>query len=279
MHLVMTLLVRDEEDVLRANLDHHLDQGVDRVIVTDNGSVDATLDILEEYRRQGVVEVIHEPADDYAQARWVTRMARLAAERGADWIIHDDADEFWFPRRGANLKAALEAVPEQYGVVNGRRHDMVARPEDGRPFWERMVYRRKGATNPLGRWLRPKVAHRADPTAEVSQGNHDVDGELLGERLTGGHLRILHFPQRSYAQFENKIVKGGAAYQRNTELPPNVGSTWRWLYDLYHAGELRDWWDEQVVDDAELARQLDAGELVEDRRVARTLQRLWSTAG
>jgi hypothetical protein len=38
MKLVMTLLVRDEQDILADNLDFHLAQGVDEVIVTDNGS-------------------------------------------------------------------------------------------------------------------------------------------------------------------------------------------------------------------------------------------------
>ena len=42
MKLVMTLLVRDEQDIVRENLDFHLAQGVDQVIVTDNGSEDAT---------------------------------------------------------------------------------------------------------------------------------------------------------------------------------------------------------------------------------------------
>jgi hypothetical protein len=37
MKLVMTLLVRDEEDIVADALDFHLAQGVDQVIVTDNG--------------------------------------------------------------------------------------------------------------------------------------------------------------------------------------------------------------------------------------------------
>jgi hypothetical protein len=36
MQLVMTLLVRDEEDVLRANIDFHREQGVDFFIFNDN---------------------------------------------------------------------------------------------------------------------------------------------------------------------------------------------------------------------------------------------------
>ena len=55
MKLVMTLLVRDEEDIVADNLDFHLAQGVDEVIVTDNGSSDATLEILRDYEARGVV--------------------------------------------------------------------------------------------------------------------------------------------------------------------------------------------------------------------------------
>ena len=46
MKLVMTLLVRDEEDILAQNLEHHLAQGVDFFVVTDNGSIERTPDIL-----------------------------------------------------------------------------------------------------------------------------------------------------------------------------------------------------------------------------------------
>ena len=38
-------------------------------------------------------------------------MGRLAAtEFGADWVIHSDADEFWWPR-GESLKDVLDVDP------------------------------------------------------------------------------------------------------------------------------------------------------------------------
>ena len=65
----MTLLVRDEEDIVEDHLVYHLNQGVDFVVVTDNNSVDGTRDVLDRFQRMGYVEVIDEPDDTYDQWR------------------------------------------------------------------------------------------------------------------------------------------------------------------------------------------------------------------
>src|SRR3954467_2674215 len=261
MKLVMTLLVRDEQDIVAENLDFHLAQGVDEVIVTDNGSEAATLEILSEYEARGAVRVIHEPSDDYAQGKWVTRMARMAAaELGADWVINGDADEFWWPRTGT-LASTFEALEDGVGVVVARRTNFVPQPEDGRPFWERMTVRERESLNPVGKPLPPKLAHRAHPEIEVVQGNHRIKGPDLGSTLDDGSVEILHFPMRSYAQFENKIVKGGRAYARNKELPEKTGRTWRRLYETWEQGGLPAHYEASVV--AESVRK----DLLEDTRL------------
>src|SRR5690242_5453423 len=117
--LVMALKVRDEEDVLEQNLRYHRAQGVDFFVVTDNASTDGTPEILDRWVRAGLAAVIHEPGDDLAANghKWVTRMAREAAtEHGADWVVHGDADEFWWPLEGS-LKDTLAAIPPEYGTV------------------------------------------------------------------------------------------------------------------------------------------------------------------
>ena len=272
MKLFMTLLLRDEEDIVRENLDFHLSQGVDRVIVTDNGSEDGTVEILREYEERGVVRLVLEPADDYSQGRWVTRMARLAAGEGADWVINNDADEFWWPRSGT-LRSTFEALGPDVGILVAHRANFVPRPEDGRPFWERMTLRERESLNPLGKPLPPKVAHRADPAVTVVQGNHRVEGVELGERADDDSIEILHYPMRTYAQFENKIVKGGRAYARNRELPDRTGRTWRRLYERWEAGELRDYYEGQ------LAAEEGGDELVEDPRLRDYLRRMRERAG
>ncbi|MDG1462240.1 MAG: glycosyltransferase family 2 protein, partial [Gammaproteobacteria bacterium] len=93
MKIVMTLLVRDEEDILRANIEFHRAMGVDFFIATDNKSVDSTAEILKDYERQGLLHYIYEGTDDYNQTEWVTKMARLAeSDFDATWVINNDAD-------------------------------------------------------------------------------------------------------------------------------------------------------------------------------------------
>ena len=107
MKVILTLLCRDEEDILESLLRFHLANGVDHVIATDNGSVDRSLSILQHFERIGKLELIQVKEHNYDQAIWVTHMARLAAKQGADWVINSDADEFWWPTSG-NLKTNLK---------------------------------------------------------------------------------------------------------------------------------------------------------------------------
>ncbi len=53
MTLVMTLLARDEADIIESWLSFHLNAGADFVVATDNRSQDGTTEILERYAREG----------------------------------------------------------------------------------------------------------------------------------------------------------------------------------------------------------------------------------
>ena len=86
MKLVMTVLARDEADIIESWLAFHLNAGADFVIATDNRSEDGTTEVFERYAKEGHVHLIREQGEDLRQDEWVTRMARLAAtEFGADW--------------------------------------------------------------------------------------------------------------------------------------------------------------------------------------------------
>jgi hypothetical protein len=279
MKLVLTLAARDEEEIIEANLDHHLAHGVDFVIVTDNGSVDGTRAILQRYERAGCLRLLDEPVHDRAQHRWVTRMARLAAtEHGADWIINSDVDEFWVAAGAGDLHDVLAAVPDDTGAISASRFNFVARPQDGRPFHERLTVRHATSVNELGQVLHPKLAHRADADIVVRQGNHEIESRRLGPVVADGSLEILHFPQLSWERFDQRVTQGGEAYESNPDLPPGAGLRYRTWYALQKEGRLRAEWDRLHHDDADIEAGLASGELVEDRRLADRMVDLSRTA-
>ena len=96
--IIMTLLVKNEGDILEENLLFHKNMGVDAFIVTDNNSSDGTLDIIHKYVEKGwIIKVIKEESTNYEQKEWVDRMVWAAkTEFNADWVINADADELWY---------------------------------------------------------------------------------------------------------------------------------------------------------------------------------------
>ncbi len=266
--LVMTLLVRNEEDILAYNLEYHLAKGVDFVIATDNLSTDGTIDILHEYQKLKVLHIIHEHEDTYSQHKWVTRMARMAStEYQADWVINNDADEFWWLDE-TSIKDYLTAQNPEVTVLSAARHNFVPLHDKNTcPFYTRMIYRESLSLNALGKPLPPKVCHRAYAEIDVIQGNHAVKYQGVNLPALPSKLSILHFPLRSYEQFSRKIELGGAAYARNPYLDKAVGSTWRMLYQKLLADELSDYYELQQYDDTSIQAGLHEGILVEDTRL------------
>ncbi|MCZ7589042.1 MAG: glycosyltransferase family 2 protein [Gaiella sp.] len=273
MKLVMTLLARDEADVVDAQVSYHLHAGVDHVIAMDNASSDGTTAILERYERAGCLQLLRERRDDMRQGEWVTRMARLAATRhGADWVLNADADEFWWPR-GGSLKDVLARVPARYGVVRGCWRHFLPRPDDGSFFAERMTVRLATPAHPGDKetifHAHQKVAHRGHSGVEIERGNHNADAPGL-EPLRGWHpLEVLHFSFRSVAQLEQK-ARGG--WLRSPAYEPTGH---RLLLDeAFREGRLEAFYDSHAVDDEALGRGLADGTLAVDTRLRDALRGL-----
>lgn len=276
MKLVLTLLVRDEVDVVAAMIEHHLAAGVDFIVATDNGSRDGTLDVLGAYQDAGVLELLHEPTQTYEQALWVTRMARRArTEHGADWVINADADEFWWPRDGANLAQTLALIPPQYGHVFAERENLRADPARAGGAWpQRLVLRDVLSLNERGTRIGGKICHRGSAEVEVAQGNHKVEGPGVGNRWPASPITVLHVLDRSYEQFRHKIEIGGSSLAANAEIDPELGWHWRSDYARLLDGTLHDTWKQRQLDAAQVAEGLASGRLLHDQRLLERLPRL-----
>jgi hypothetical protein len=236
--LVMTLLVRDEIDIIEWNLQYHLARGVDHFVVMDNRSVDGTTDVLRRHESDGVLTYIFQPGTDYSQDIWVTQMAEVAQDnQNPDWLIHCDADEFWWPEHHRDLKQAFAAQPLEAKAIRVPRYNFAGPPRGGDdPFFERLVFRQRAPRNFLGEPLPGKIAHRPLRSPAVSQGNHALfeDGCALSPFPAEG-LDILHFPARVPDQLRAKVTTGAVAYQRNRRLPPESGATWRAMFEALKA--------------------------------------------
>ncbi len=271
MKLAMTLLLRDNADILEANLRYHLARGVDVILATDNGSHDRTVEILERYRGRGVAEVWHEHSPDFDQGAWVTRMARQAAtEHGADWVINNDADELWWPKDG-DLKDVFERIPDEFGRLVVPRTNFVARPDDGRHPFERMTLREVRSYNPRGRPILPKTAHRGAPDIRVSPGCHHALATGLVVVPDRDPIHIFHYGLRSVEQFEQRIRNAAEIMKGDPDAPSNATLAWKQGYRHLLDGTLRDFYDSNVVGDEAAEARIAAGELILDRRVSHFL--------
>lgn len=136
--LAMSILVRDEVDIIEHNIRYHASMGVGHFVVTDNGSKDGTREVLEDLSRKYSLTIIDEPSHTIDQDLWVTRMAQTIKDKGGyDWIIHNDADEFWCPDNGRSLPLAINdtlrlsgKLKNQVGVLSCPRFNMIGSMED-----------------------------------------------------------------------------------------------------------------------------------------------------
>jgi hypothetical protein len=275
MKLVMTLLARDEADVIDAWLSYHLNAGADFVVATDNRSADGTTDVLERYGREGHVHLIREAGEDLRQDEWVTRMARLAAtDFGADWVVNSDADEFWWPR-GASLRDMLAAVPPRYGTVGAFLRMFPPRPAGEGTFAERMTVRFSALApiNDPASLYKPirKVIHRAHPEIKVTRGNHALVDSPFAPLRGWFPLEVFHFPLRSPEQAAHKAKLQGEAFKRIDRAPTAYHAN---MFSALESGKMGEYYDAQVVSDEEVERGVESGRLVIDTRLRGALRQI-----
>jgi hypothetical protein len=237
--VAMTMVVRDEEDILATNLDYHLAQGVDLVLVTDFGSTDRTSAILADFAR---------------------------GEHGADWVLHGDADEFWVPLAGS-LRDVCAAVPEPYGYMYVRRHNFPPPLVGSEPFPEQMTIRHRISTYMDGGPIHPKVAQRPAAGTMPRRGNHSIVDPVLPAAPDAGSVEIHHFQVRGYEGLLRRMRRAEATGEIGQGLSPETQATLR----SYRAGELPAAYARIALSDEQTVAGLESGELVHDDRVKRFL--------
>lgn len=245
--LIMTLLVKNEEDMLEENLIFHKAMGVDGFIITDNNSSDRTPEIIRKYKEKGwIVEAIEEKATDYQQKKWVDRMIwKAKSVHKADWVINADADEIWYAPSG-DLKTEL--VSSRANVLTCEMKCVY--PEEGKPFWQwgQIVE----VVNDLERYnlsryslfarQNKKVIHRTAGYIQISMGNHKVT--MFPKKVEKSNIHIYHYNIRGKKPFLEKMINGGRQLEQNPKK--HGGRHWRYFYQLYKEGLLEAEYDKVI---------------------------------
>ncbi len=243
----MTILARDEEDIIRHNIEFHLNHGVDFIIATDNASIDNTRNIFLEYQNKGKLFLIDEPGREKLQAEWNNRMTKIAVEEyGADIVFHCDADELWCSRDG-NLKNEIwnsNADALKVNIVNvllEAKDGKESFPEDTkyaviRPF-EPKDYEAESQTDNFYLFKGPAqvIFKTRKGCLEVDQGNHNIMNEgVLCD--VSREILIYHFPLRGKERFIKKIIKSGQAIEKNKKLSKGQSFHIKRWYEAYKKG-------------------------------------------
>lgn len=277
MRLAMSILVRDEADVIEANIRHHANLGVAKFIVTDNASVDGTREILNRLSDEFDITIIDEPSLTIDQDLWVTRMAHeLQASDAADWVINNDADEFWLASDHDSLPEAITAAIEQaeqdedkIGVLYCPRNNLIPSREavnDTNYHFTENTYQVlkdwTGAREVLDlpeqtaalldqgqhviiRTLPGKVITRLNGLESISMGNHGAEHQL--DKIDVDFIEVAHYPIRDYQQFEKKVINYGSAIENNERFGAMISLHLRRWYDSHKRGTLKLDYDAIVI--------------------------------
>jgi len=299
----MSILVRDEADIIGANIRHHAQLGVSKFIVTDNSSVDGTREILEQLTKIFDLTIIDEPSLTIDQDLWVTRMADFLKDNDtADWVINNDADEFWLAENDGQLTDAIEIAldnatykADEIGVLYCERYNLLPSQElvqnNGYQFSDnnyRVIQDWLNAKSALNlkddstalldtnqhviiRTLPGKVITRLNGLESIDMGNHGATHQL--NRINTNHIEVAHYPIRSYEQFKCKVVNYGSSLKNNSRFGARTSLHLRRWFESHERNELHTDYQAIVLPD-EILKELEHQGILQATRTSSRLKLL-----
>jgi len=239
--LTMTILVKNEADIIEHNIRTHASLGVDSFVVMDNNSNDGTREILNALSKEFEITIIDEKGT-YNQAKWMTKLTHIAKKRyNPKWLIPNDADEFWIP----NSTTLKESLPNSGFVLTLNRYNMLLyKGLNGFLDSEFMVsnpiyYSKKSQLTrndislPLTK-ISPKVIVKPNGLLWIRGGNHKAlhlfnfrDYFKSYDKIKRfEEINVHHYPIRSFEQFKANIENRKILLANGAKMGPHYK---RWV--------------------------------------------------
>ncbi len=282
VRLAMSLMVKNEIDLIEANIRVHSALGVDCFVVIDNGSTDGTLNKLNELAKEFEIKVIDRPVTDYRQSDWRTEMALIARdEMSADWVISNDADEFWIPN-GESLK---DGLTKWGSIIEFHRSNVqLDCHSEGAPFYER-VYRTK---HPI---FYPKKNQLKEDDMSIQLGK--IHGKVMVNlhgfiRIKGGNHRawhwwswltqkssdsalVYHYGIGSKEHFLNHVENRQKLLAKGVS---KMGDHYRRWVRMLNDGVIEQEWQRLVLDEPSIDVLQKYGVIVKDTKAQEVIKRI-----
>lgn len=263
--LIMTILVKNEFDIIKANIKTHAKFGVDSFVVMDNASTDGTRELLSELSKEYEIKILDEKGD-YSQAKWMSRLTNTAKnELKADWVINNDADEFWLPQNELNLKQNLAfkgsvLTIDRYNMLldetsykNKNFFDSIYRVENP-IFYSKQKQLENEKVSIILTKIGPKTIVNPNGLFFIRGGNHKAlhianfkdyfsSGYDKIERFS--KINVFHYPIRSYEQFEKNIQNRKRLLNSGKKV--TMGPHYKRWVALYNEGKLKEEFEKNVV--------------------------------
>ncbi|MDM5271271.1 glycosyltransferase family 2 protein [Sulfurovum sp. zt1-1] len=288
--LVMTILVKNEADIIEANIRTHAALGVDAFVVMDNDSTDGTREILVKLQNEFEILLIDEKGQ-YNQAKWMKQLAHIAKNNlKADWVINNDADEFWLPANDMNLK---ENLAFKGSVLTVNRYNMILDEacHDGNFFAsthyvENPVFYTKTTQLHIEKIsmvltkIGPKTIVNPNGLIGIRGGNHKAwhlanTHEYLFKKYDQikkfDAINVYHYPFRSYEQFEKNIKNRKLLLESKKHI--RMGPHYRRWVKLYNEGKLEEEFHERLCfKNTEIEVLKKYGILTEDNTIQKAIK-------
>ena len=270
LRLAMTILVKNEADIIEDNIRFHAAQGVDCFAVMDNGSNDGTREILQKLSTEFDLHIIDQPEQNYQQARWMTELAGYCRDTlKADMVISNDADEFWQADENTTLKSYLL---KSDSIVTVRRYNMAldksvldtdfhysdARLRVKNPIlYSSNAQINETAVAMLLVKISPKTIVNPYGLIRMKGGNHRAKHawRLINSREEPG-ISVHHFPIRSFSQFEKNIINRKRLLETTQA---KMGDHYRRWVKIYNDGNLKEEFNRFILSSEEIKLLLKLG--------------------